>query len=254
MCAKKFQPQDFQFKAIAYAQTPFSQRFGIPRQPGLVPEAKGILKFDPDPDYQTALKTIEEFSHVWVIFVFHAHGGNKWKPTIRPPRLGGKAKVGVLSSRSPHRPNPIGLSVFEVERVDLLARGGPEIHVKGIDLLDGTPILDVKPYLPYADSVPDANPGWASDDIVKTPVEFLPLAEEKIANAEANGFSGLRNLIEQLITIDPRPAFQKTDLPPEAEHSQGKDFGLLVKVFDVKWRIERHQFVIYDIEQLNQKS
>src|SRR3982750_4472766 len=94
----------FDFEAIGIAHTPFTQRFGIPRQPGLVPDARGILKINPHPDFQYALKSLEKFSHIWVIFVFHAHGGNKWKPTIRPPRLGGKSKVGVLSSRSPHRP------------------------------------------------------------------------------------------------------------------------------------------------------
>ena len=205
---------------------------------------------DPHPDFQYALRCLEQFSHIWVIFVFHAHGGNKWKPTIRPPRLGGKEKVGVLSSRSPHRPNPIGLSVFELDRIDLTAKGGPEIHVKGIDLLDGTPILDVKPYIPYADSVPHANPGWAKEEISKTPVEFESLALSKIAEAEANGFPQLKDLIEQLLTIDPRPGFQKRELPPDAEHSQGKDFGLLVKVFDVKWKIENQRFVVYDLERV----
>ena len=241
----------FDFKAIGIAQTPFTQRFGIPRQPGLVPEAKGILKMDPHPDFQYALKGLEQFSHLWIIFVFHAHGGNKWKPTIRPPRLGGKVKMGVLSSRSPHRPNPIGLSVVEIEKIDLLAKGGPEIHVKGIDLLDGTPILDVKPYLPYADSVPTANSGWAKEEISRTEVEFEDLALTKIKAAEESGFENLKNLIEQLLAIDPRPGFQKRELPPEADHSQGKDFGLLVKVFDVKWKIQNHHFVVYDLEKVD---
>lgn len=236
----------YEFKPIGVAKTPFTQRFGIPRQPGLVPEAKGILKIDGHPDFQYALRTLEQFSHLWIIFVFHAHGGNKWKPTIRPPRLGGKAKVGVLSSRSPHRPNPIGLSVCEIEKIDLDAKGGPEIHVKGIDLLDGTPILDIKPYIPYADSVPHANPGWASSEIQKTPVHFEPLALEKLAVLE-KAEPGLKDLIEQLLTIDPRPGFQKRELPPEAEQSQGKEFGLLVKTHDVQWKIENKQFVVYDL-------
>jgi tRNA-Thr(GGU) m(6)t(6)A37 methyltransferase TsaA len=238
----------FDFKAIGVARTPFTQRFGIPRQPGLVPEAKGILKMDPNPDFKHALKTLNEFTHLWVIWVFHDHGGKKWKPTIRPPRLGGKAKVGVLSSRSPHRPNPIGLSVVKIERIDLDAKGGAEIHVQGVDLMDGTPILDIKPYLPYADSVPDAGSGWAHEEIKKTPVHFEPLALKKIAAIEAAGSTQLKDLIEQLITIDPRPGFQKTDLPPDADHAQGTDFGLLVKEYDVKWKIENHEFVVYDLE------
>ena len=239
----------YDFEAIGLAQTPFTQRFGIPRQPGLVPEAKGILKINGHPDFQYALRRLEEFSHIWVIFVFHAHGGNKWKPTIRPPRLGGKEKVGVLSSRSPHRPNPIGLSVMELEKIDFDAKGGPEIHVRGVDLLDGTPILDVKPYIPYADSVPNANSGWAHEEIKKTEVVFEKLALDKITEAEKNGDENLKDLIEQLLTIDPRPGFQKRELPPEAEHSQGKDFGLLVKNYDVKWKIENQKFTVFDLEK-----
>lgn len=240
----------FDFEAIGIAQTPFTQRFGIPRQPGLVPEAKGILKINGHPDYQYALKRLEEFSHIWVVFVFHAHGGNKWKPTIRPPRLGGKEKVGVLSSRSPHRPNPIGLSVVELEKIDFNAKGGPELHVNGVDLLDGTPILDLKPYIPYADSVPHANSGWAHEDIKKTPVIFEELALRKIQDIEKKECPDLKNLVEQLLTIDPRPGFQKRELPPEAEESQGKIFGLLVKKYDIKWKIEDRKFVVFDLESI----
>lgn len=240
----------YEFKAIGTVQTPFTQRFGIPRQPGLVPEAKGIIKIDSHPDFVFALKGLEQFSHLWIIFVFHSHGGNKWKPTIRPPRLGGKAKMGVLSSRSPHRPNPIGLSVVELERIDFDAKGGPEIHVRGVDLLDGTPVLDIKPYLPYADSVPLANSGWAHEEIQKTPVVFLETALTKIHHAEQQGFPKLKDLIEQLLTIDPRPGFQRRELPPDAEHAQGKDFGLMVRGFDVHWRIQDQQFVVYDLIKL----
>jgi len=243
----------FNFDAIGIAQTPFTQRFGIPRQPGLVPEAKGILKINGHPDFQYALKRLEEFSHIWVVFVFHAHGGNKWKPTIRPPRLGGKEKVGVLSSRSPHRPNPIGLSVVELDRIDFTAKGGPEIHVKGVDLLDGTPILDLKPYIPYADSVPHANSGWAHEEIKKTEVFFEAPALEKIREAEKNGYPDLKEFIEQLLTIDPRPGFQKRELPPDADHSQGKDFGLLVKDYDVQWKILDQKFVVYDLVKTQKK-
>lgn len=255
---KKTAPRPYEMTPIGFAHTPFTQRFGIPRQPGLVPEAKGMIKIDPHPDFQYALKGLEQFTHLWLIFVFHDHGGNKWKPTIRPPRLGGKVKMGVLSSRSPHRPNPIGLSVVEIQKIDLDAKGGPEIYVHGVDLLNGTPILDIKPYIPYADSVPHANSGWAQEEIKKTPVVFEPLALEKIKLAEselsaadtADGATPLHDLIEQLLTIDPRPGFQKRGLPPEAPESQGKVFGLLVKTHDVKWKIENQQFVVFDLEKL----
>ncbi len=247
MSRKSDPKSSFQFDSIAVIRTAFTQRFGIPRQPGLVPEAKGLIKFRNDPDFQHALKGMEQFSHLWIVFVFHDHGGNKWKPTIRPPRLGGKEKMGVLASRSPHRPNPIGMSVCEIESIDLLAKGGPEILVRGVDLLDGTPILDVKPYIPYADSIPQANPGWAHEEIKKTPVIFSRVAEEKINRFEASGEQGLRALIEQLLTIDPRPGFQRRELPPDAEHSQGKDFGLLVRNHDVHWHIENQAFMVDDL-------
>jgi tRNA-Thr(GGU) m(6)t(6)A37 methyltransferase TsaA len=237
----------YEFKPIGIAFTPFTQRFGIPRQPGLVPEARGILKLNGDPDLIHAIKGLDQFSHLWIVFIFHAHGGNKWKPTIRPPRLGGKIKMGVLASRSPHRPNPIGMSAVEIDHIDLEAKGGPEIHVKGIDLLDGTPILDIKPYLPYADSIPSADAGWASETIEKTPVVFEENALEKIKSAEAMGFGNLHDLIEQLLTIDPRPGFQRRDLAPKDVHAQGKEFGLLVRAFDVHWRIQDQKFVVYDL-------
>lgn len=241
---------NYVFEPIGYVQSPFTQRFGIPRQPGLVSAAKGILKLNPHPDFPHALKGLEEFSHLWIIFVFHSHGGNKWKPTIRPPRLGGKEKKGVFSSRSPHRPNPIGISAVEIERIEYNSKSGIKIHVKGIDLLDGTPILDIKPYLPYADSIPHASSGWANDPISKTKVMIEPLAESKIKQAEALGHEGLRDLIIQLLEIDPRPGFQRNELPPTAEHSQGHIFGLLVGTHDVKWKIENQLFVVFDLETL----
>lgn len=237
----------FEMTPIGYAQTPFTQRFGIPRQPGLVPEARGIIKINSHPDFLFALNTIEQFSHIWIVFVFHDHGGNKWKPTIRPPRLGGKKKVGVLSSRSPHRPNPIGLSVVELDHVDLTAKGGPELHVKGVDLLDGTPILDIKPYIPYADSIPTANAGWAKDEIKKHPVVFEEQALHKILNAQEQGIKNLKDLIEQLLTIDPRPGFQKRELAPGTPQAEGAVFGLMVKQHDVHWKIVGETFVVFDL-------
>ena len=144
--------------------------------------------------------------------------------------------------------------MVELERIDFLAKGGPEIHVKGVDLLDGTPILDIKPYIPYADSVPTANSGWANEEITKTRVEFETLATTKILEAEKNGCTDLMKLVEQLLTIDPRPGFQRKDLPPEADHSQGKDFGLLVKDYDIKWKIQDQKFIVYDVEKIGPKK
>ncbi|RYE65209.1 MAG: tRNA (N6-threonylcarbamoyladenosine(37)-N6)-methyltransferase TrmO [Rhizobiaceae bacterium] len=190
---------DFTFSAIGVVHTPFREKFGIPRQPGLVSAAKGVIKVLDKPDLKTALRSLEEFSHLWIVFVFHEHGGKSWKPSIRPPRLGGSKKVGVLASRSPHRPNPIGLSAVSIERIDLEATGGPEIHVSGVDLLDGTPVLDLKPYIPYADSLPAANAGWASEPIERVTLAYTPEARttlRKLARPD------LEAMITEVLELD----------------------------------------------------
>ena len=236
---------DFHFKPIAVVESPFEDKFGIPRQPALASSAKGIIRFNSDPDLKTALKSMEEFSHLWIIFVFHAHGGNKWKPSIRPPRLGGNVKVGVLASRSPHRPNPIGISAVKIDRIDLEATLGPEIHVSGLDLLNGTPVLDVKPYITYADSIPSAHSGWAETEIQKFTVIFSQQAESQIKlapNAEE-----LKQLIQEVIEIDPRPAHQKRNLAPHDPQTWGKSFGINILNYDVKYQIQESEFHIVEL-------
>ncbi len=243
--------QDFHFRAIGLVRSPFTDKFGIPRQPGLASSAKGVLKLGNDPDLKTALRSLEEFSHVWIIFIFHEHGGKKWKPSIRPPRLGGARKVGVLASRSPHRPNPIGLSAVALDRIDFDAVGGPEIHVSGIDLLDGTPILDLKPYIPYADSIPLANAGWAEAPIERAKVSFSVKAEASLSEltekAETPPGSVLRDLIVEVLELDPRPAFQKRQLPLTEHASDGLKFGIAVLGFEVKYQIKDQGFVVLSV-------
>ena len=245
------------FEPIGVAHTCFKEKFGIPRQPGLVSGATGTLKLNPrheGEDLAGALRSLEGFSHLWVIFVFHEHDAKKWKPGIRPPRLGGNRKVGVLSSRSPHRPNPIGLSVVRIEKVNPDAKGGPEIEVSGVDLLDGTPILDIKPYIPYADSIPGAVGGWAEEPIPRTPVEFSAHAEarlKQILSTDGTGrYAGLRELIVEMLEIDPRPAFQKRRMPPGHPDAEGTRFGFNLLDFDVKWEIRGHSFLVLDIPQI----
>lgn len=237
----------FSFAAIGQVRTPFKDRFGVPRQPGLAAEAKGVIKLYPDPDLKTALRSLEEFSHLWIVFVFHDHGGNSWKPSIRPPRLGGNRKVGVLASRSPHRPNPIGLSAVKIEKIDLDAEGGPEIFVGSVDLIDGTPVLDIKPYIPYADAIPDANAGWASDPIPRYAVSFSPEAEKEILVRDPQGTKNLRALIISILELDPRPAFQKRQTPLESEKSWGTRYGIDVLEHDVKYELQESGIFVYQI-------
>lgn len=225
----------------------------MPRQPHLVQAAKGIIQFQNDADLRTALKTIEMFSHLWIVFVFHQHGGKNWKPSIRPPRLGGRTKVGVLASRSPHRPNPIGMSVVKIESVDLQAPEGPRIVIAGLDLLDGTPVIDVKPYIPYADIIENATSGWAQESIAKYPVALSDEASEflkKIAPENPE----LRELIIQILEIDPRPAYQKREFPIEAPISQGQNYGIEIAGFEVKYRIENSQIKILSLFRAEPKS
>lgn len=245
--------EGFHFSAIGFVRSPFQDRFGVPRQPGLASGARGSIQFISDPDIKTALRRIEEFSHLWIIFVFHDHGGNKWKPSIRPPRLGGSEKVGVLASRSPHRPNPVGISAVRIEKVDLDAAGGPEIFVSGLDLIEGTPVLDIKPYIPYADSIPEANAGWASGEIKRYPVKISEAAEQEFSKRDPKGELQLRKLALEILELDPRPAFQKSQFPLENSESKGRRYGFDVLGVDIKYEICEGYFWLYEVRDLSLK-
>ncbi|MCE3010604.1 MAG: tRNA (N6-threonylcarbamoyladenosine(37)-N6)-methyltransferase TrmO [Proteobacteria bacterium] len=238
---------EFTFQAIGVVRTSFKDKFGIPRQPGLASKLRGILKLHSDPDLKTALNRLETFSHLWVLFVFHEHGGRGWKPSIRPPRLGGAEKVGVLASRSPHRPNPIGMSVLKIESIDLEAKGGPEISVAGVDLLDGTPILDLKPYIPYADSLPHASAGWADEPIERVEVIWSEPALTEVKVADSDGDKELREMITEVLELDPRPAFQKKQIPVSEISSEGAQFGFDLFGYEIKYKIQNGKFVIQSV-------
>ena len=141
-----------ELQILGKVESPFKQKFAIPRQPGLAPHAKGIIKIEPPFNQSSAFKGLSEFSHIWVSFVFHETMDKGWKPQVRPPRLGGNDKTGVFATRSTFRPNPLGLSVLKLDKV-VLSSTNVELHVSGIDLLDGTPVVDIKPYIPYSDKI-----------------------------------------------------------------------------------------------------
>jgi tRNA (adenine37-N6)-methyltransferase len=234
----------YEFEPIGILESCFKEKFGIPRQSGLVNSATAVLKLRDEDFLRTAVRGFEGFSHVWVIWVFHRHDARAWKPSIRPPRLGGARKVGVLASRSPHRPNPIGMSAVRLIRVDADAPGGAELHLEGVDVLDGTPVLDVKPYLPYADSIPTASAGWAEDPIARAEVVFAADAEAVIAVATE---PRLRELIEETLSLDPRPAFQKRRLPAGSAEAEGTRYGFRLFDYDVKWRIVGGKFHVTEL-------
>lgn len=244
----------FEFEAIGYVRSPYKQRFGIPHQSGVSEGLTSVIQLNPDPDFVTALRELESFSHLWIIFVFHEHGGKKWKPSVRPPRLGGQKKVGVFASRSPHRPNPIGISAVKIDRIEVEAKGGPQIHVSNTDLLDGTPVLDIKPYLPAADSISGASSGWANIPIKKYAVSFSIDAENFLssnATSEAAG-SDLRAKIIAFLELDPRPAFQKRKYPSDKNETAKMIFGIDVLGFDVKYQVTASEIRVASIEKLKQ--
>lgn len=221
----------FRFEPIAILHSPYTDKFGIPRQSGLVTAAEATLEFLPPYARDEALIGIEGFSHLWLVFVFHDDCLDAgWRPTVRPPRLGGRERVGVFATRAPYRPNPIGISAVRLLGVD---RGpaGPGLRVGGADLLDGTPILDIKPYVPYADAIPDASPGFArAPEETRWEVRLAPDAEAAVAAADPDGSLRLGELIRQVIAQDPRPGYM--DRFPERDC-----FTLRLYDLDVRWRV-----------------
>jgi tRNA (adenine37-N6)-methyltransferase len=243
---KNDKPQ-FNFESIGVLNSPYQQRFGIPHQSGVSQGLNAVIKLNPAADFKTALKGLETFSHIWIIFVFHSHGGKKWKPSIRPPRLGGNKKVGVFASRSPHRPNPIGISAVKLERIDFEAQDGPELHVSEVDLMDGTPVLDIKPYIPLADKIDSANSGWANIPITKYTIKVSDKAENKFTEYDPTNLIGLKRMALGIIELDPRPASQKRKIPVIDLSNNGRRFGIDVLEFDVKYEILNQGFLITDI-------
>jgi tRNA (adenine37-N6)-methyltransferase len=219
---------EFSFKPIGIIESCFKEKFGIPRQPGLVTEARAIFKVFPPFDQMEAFKGLDDFSHIWIIFVFHSGMRDNWKATVRPPRMGGNRRTGVFSTRSGFRPNPIGLSAVRLEKI-VREKKETRLYLSGVDLMDGTPVLDIKPYLPYADTIGDASGGFASiipETLIR--VEFSPEARTFCLEKEQSGYLGLMRLIEQMLKMDPRPAYYASK--PQKSH-----FGMKVYDFNVLW-------------------
>ncbi len=194
---------EFPLTPIGYLATPFAERFAIPRQPRLAPHAHGTLQLLPAYACPEAVRALADFSHVWLQFIFHRSVG-EWHPTVRPPRLGGNRRVGVFASRSPFRPNPLGLSL--VELLDIDTRRGVRLIFGGVDLLDGTPIVDIKPYLPFIESVPTAHGGFVDGPPTEMAVEFSPQAAEQLAQHQRDR-PQLAELLREVLAQDPRPAY-----------------------------------------------
>ena len=204
---------------IATIHTGFPTKFGIPRQSGLVPQLKGTIVFNPEFRNADALRGLEGFSHIWIIWEFSEAVREEWFPTVRPPRLGGNTRLGVFATRSPFRPNPIGLSCVRLEKVELSSPNGPVLHVSGADLMDGTPIYDIKPYIPYTDCQPDATSGFTGNVSMHSLNVIIPRELEGKINP------GTLDALRGILAQDPRPRYQD-----DPERLYGFDFdGYAVK-------------------------
>ncbi|MEY4588742.1 MAG: hypothetical protein RL497_818 [Pseudomonadota bacterium] len=214
----------FTLAPIGIIRSCFSQKFGIPRQPGLAPDAVGYLTLLAPFNNQEAVVGLEGVSHLWVQFIFH-EGYSGWKPRVKMPRLGGNKTLGVFATRSPNRPNNIGLSVVRLLKVEV----EPEVVLTlgGVDILDGTPVLDIKPYLPYADALDHARNDWASEAPGVCAVRFSVLASAQCVEF-IEAYPRLRPLIEQVLAQDPRPSYQEFD--------GARVYVLRLWDVDVRWR------------------
>ena len=227
--------QDVTMQIIARMHSDFATKFGIPRQSGLVEELRSTIVFEPEFRNPDALRGIEGFSHLWIIWQFSEAVRSEWSPTVRPPRLGGNTRMGVFATRSPFRPNHMGLSCVKLLGVEDTAEFGTVIHVGGADLMNGTPIFDIKPYIPYADCQPDAIGGFTdtADDFLLT-VEFPDhllalLPEDK------------RQAALQLLTHDPRPSYQR---------KSGRVYGLTFAGSDIRFTVEEKTLTVVSVERI----
>lgn len=222
---------------IAVIRTEFSEKFGIPRQSGLASSLRGRIVFEKEYRNPDALRGLEDFSHIWLLWDFSEnHRADGWSPLVRPPRLGGNASVGVFATRSPFRPNSIGLSCVELDHIDYDDASAPIIYIKGADLMDGTPIYDIKPYIAYADSRPDSRCGY---------VGALPerQLDVKIPENVRDRFAGLLDLdaLTQVLSLDPRPSYQSD---PE------RLYGMSFSGHNIRFRTDGEVVDVIDIEPL----
>ena len=225
--------QVFPMQVVARIRSDFSSKFGVPRQSGLVDDLEASVVFEPAFRNPNAVRGLEGFSHIWLIWAFHQAVRDTWSPTVRPPRLGGNRRMGVFATRSPFRPNPIGLSCVELAAVEWSTPDGPVLHVRGADLVDGTPILDIKPYLPYCDAKPQATGGF-TDGLESTALQ-VACPPALLARLPEKDRPGLLAVLEG----DPRPRYQDD---PE------RVYGLTYGQRNVKFRVAGDVLTVLDVE------
>ena len=221
------------YQPIGKIHSPFGSRFGIPRQSGLVPSARFRLELFGDDAMWLALRGLEKFSHLWVLFHFHDLKRSSWKPLVAPPRLGGKMQIGSFATRSPYRPNPIGMSVVKLIAVQWNKPENLELIVDGGDFQQDSPIIDIKPYVSYADSFPDAECAWANSPERPLTVVLAPESETYLASLPILQAKELRALILETLALDPRPGYER--LKPSVV---GAHWGMNMLNHEVKWTVQ----------------
>jgi tRNA-Thr(GGU) m(6)t(6)A37 methyltransferase TsaA len=226
--------QPFEVTPIGIIYSCFKEKFATPRQPGLVPAALAQIKLHSPYNQADTVAGLETFSHIWLTFMFHQTAQQGWKPKVRPPRLGGNKKLGVFATRSTFRPNPLGLSLVKLESIDI--SNGVTLHVSGADLIDKTPIRDIKPYLPWVESVPSAKSGFASDDqILQLPIYYSHQAQRVLSSRP-----DLIELIEQVLLHDPRPAYQQ---------NPDRIYGCHIADINLRWQVGLDHIDVVEISQ-----
>ncbi|MCP2003184.1 UNVERIFIED_ORG: tRNA-Thr(GGU) m(6)t(6)A37 methyltransferase TsaA [Buttiauxella agrestis ATCC 33320] len=230
----------FSFEQIGVIRSPYKEKFAVPRQPGLVADGGGELHFLPPYNVADAVRGLEGFSHLWLLFVFHQTMAGGWRPTVRPPRLGGNARMGVFATRSTFRPNPIGMSLVELKGIRC-QKDQVILQLGSLDLVDGTPVVDIKPYLPFAEAVPEAIAGYAQNaPAADMPVYFTPEVQQQLLLLEKR-FPHIERFIRQVLAQDPRPAYRKAEEP-------GKSYAVLLLDFNVRWRVTELGSEVFAVE------
>ena len=221
---------DFAFAQIGVIRSPWKEKFAVPRQPGLVQDGGGELHLLTPYNQPEAVRGLEEFSHLWVLFVFHQTMEGGWRPTVRPPRLGGNARMGVFATRSTFRPNPVGMSLVELKGIRC-EKQQVILQLGSLDLVDGTPVVDIKPYLPFAAALPDARAGFAqAAPDASMPVRFSPLAQSQLQQQQKT-YPQLARFIIEVLAQDPRPAYRKGE-------TEDREYAAWLLDFNVRWRID----------------
>ena len=227
-------PEEMTLKVIAHIHTAFPTKFGIPRQSGLVDSLRGEVIFTPEYRNADAVRGLEDFSYIWLVWQFSGAVRDNWSPTVRPPRLGGNTRMGVFATRSPFRPNPLGLSSVKLEAIEYRSDVGPVLIVRGADLMDGTPIYDIKPYIPYADCHPDASEGFTGQTRMHLlQVEFPPTLMAQVPEADRDALTGV-------LASDPRPSYQ---------HDPERVYGMEFAGLEVHFRVDGEVLTVTDVSR-----